>query len=53
MAYITNNETQATSSVFAKIGKFFKNIGISMMNAQEARARQHVKEYMKQINRPL
>lgn len=54
MAYTTNtNENHSTSSISAKISKFLKNVGMSFVLAQEARARQQVKKYMLQSNRPL
>lgn len=53
MAYITTNEIHSTSSISAKVSKFLKNVGNSFMQAQEARARQHVKKYMSKSYRPF
>lgn len=54
MAYIThNNELDSTSSITAKISKFLKNVGNSFVQAQEARARLHVKKYMNRSYKPF
>lgn len=54
MAYITHtNDEKVTSTIFAKISKFLKNVGNSFIKAQEVRARQHVKKYLTKSYKPF
>ena len=54
MAYVTHtSELNSTSSISAKISKFLKNVGNSFVQAQEARARLHVKKYMTKSYKPF
>lgn len=46
MAFITLNGTRSPSSISAKMFRFLKNVGNSIIQAQEARARQYVKKYL-------
>lgn len=46
MAYTTAFEKRLPTSISAKIFQFLNNVGNSMVQAQEARARQYVKKYL-------
>lgn len=54
MAYITNDSNiPSTSSISLKIVTFLKVVGNAFVQAQEARAKRHVKQYMSKSYRPF
>lgn len=54
MAYITHSSDLNTmSSISIKIVNFLKIVGNAFVQAQEARARRHVKLYMSNSYRPF